>query len=141
MVTVRCLKCRFHGWLSGELCCDYIYITGRSRTAQMTKADRDRPCRFFESGKRVPIKEKPMTDSTAKLPRYRFDQRKMRELYDAGLLDHQIAVEVGCTAEGVRLFRKRNGLPTNYRKAGERTPHQSPAATASPPGEAKTERR
>ena len=118
MVTVRCLKCRFHGWLSGELCCDYMWFTGRSRTAQMTEADRDRPCRFFESGKRVPIKEKPITEGARQAPRYRFDQRKMRELYDAGLLDYQIACEMGCTADTVKSFRKRNSLPSNYHPGG-----------------------
>jgi DNA-directed RNA polymerase specialized sigma24 family protein len=81
----------------------------------MTKADRDRPCRFFESGKRIPIKEKPMTDSTAKLPRYRFDQRKMQELYDRGMTDGDIAREMGCTSEAVRYFRARNQLPPHER--------------------------
>ncbi len=141
MVERRCPSCRFHGTVEDEISCDYMRITGKSRTAQIPPEERDKPCPFYERGRKVPLRIKPVTESTKKEPRYRFDQRKMRELYDAGLLDHQIAVEVGCTADGVRLFRKRNGLPTNYRKAGERTPHQSPAATAFPPGEAETERR
>ena len=111
MVTTRCERCRFHGWLSGEVMCDYMRITGKSRTAQIPPEERDKPCPFYERGRKVPLRIKPVTESTRQEPRYRFDQRKMRELYDAGLRDYQIACEMGCTAETVKSFRERNGLP------------------------------
>ena len=107
----RCERCRFHGWLSGEIMCDYIQVAGRSRIGQMPREEWDKRCRFFEPGRKVPLKFKPITESTRQEPRYRFDQRKMRELYDAGLRDYQIACEMGCTAETVKGFRERNGLP------------------------------
>ena len=77
----------------------------------MPREEWDKRCRFFEPGRKVPLKFKPITESTRQEPRYRFDQRKMRELYDAGLRDYQIACEMGCTVDTVRSFRKRNGLP------------------------------
>ena len=115
MVEKRCPSCRFHGTLGGEIICDYIQIAGKSRLSQIPREDRDKPCRLFEQGKKVKLMFKPVTFGTAKLPRFRFDQRKMLELYERGLTDREIALAIGCVSDTVGAFRKRNGLPSNYR--------------------------
>ena len=112
--------CRFRGSLDGEIICDYIQISGKSRIARIAPEDRDKPCQFFERGRKVMLKFKPVTDSTKQAPRFRFDQRKMRALYDQGLSDHQIAREMGCTDSGVKKFRERNKLAANYKAGGGR---------------------
>lgn len=116
MVDERCGSCRFHGTLDGGIICDYLQITGKARITRTPREAWDKPCPFFERGKKVALKFKPLLDSQRAEPRYRFDQRKMRVLYDQGLNDHQIALQVGCTSSAVKKFRERNKLPSQWRK-------------------------
>lgn len=43
----------------------------------------------------------------------RLDQQKMRELYDQGMNDQEIAAQLGASAGGVYAWRYRNRLPAN----------------------------
>lgn len=44
---------------------------------------------------------------------------QMLRLYQSGLIDREIAAEVGVRANAVRLWRQREGLPSNYRRGSK----------------------
>ena len=109
-----CMRCRFRGFLDYEsqLCCNYLWITGKARI--LLPKREDGRCPAFEEGEQefsqitqismhVP-KDRPMYKD-----KYLKDQ--MRNLYDQGLNDRQIAVEMGCNEKTVASWRRKEGLP------------------------------
>lgn len=88
-----CKGCKYAVCLSGLWCCDYLKFAGHRR-----------PC--------PPGKDCTVRDD-GKQGRGHIDSDWARELYDAGMLDNEIAAEFGVTAVAVFRWRQRNGLPAN----------------------------
>lgn len=130
-----CRKCwhwrRYGGWLGPH--CGYLTDTGKCRLTQMTPEQRrSGECPVFEAGKPKRVIVKPFIEGSCRLarltegppmyvaPKYKLDQEKLRALYDRGLTDREIAEEMGCARDSVRLWRKRTELPPNGNKAKRR---------------------
>lgn len=118
MVDPRCRKCRYYGFSGGlGWTCDYLVITGRSRTGGLTKEEKLEPCRVFEPGKRMRRIE---GIAYSRNGRFTYDQQKIRKMYFEGLNDTEIARRVGCVSSTVRLWRKRHDLPPNVPAKGKK---------------------
>jgi len=111
VVDHRCRSCRYCGY-TGVLgwTCDFILITGRSRTVGMTDAEKARPCGKYVPGKRVRQVENIAYSENG---RFTFDQQKIRKLYFQGLNDPEIAMKVGCERQTVWRWRQRHNLAPN----------------------------
>ena len=46
---------------------------------------------------------------------HKHNKTKMKELYDAGMTDKEITIEMGCDRTTVYTWRKKNGLPVNIK--------------------------
>lgn len=45
----RCKSCFYHGFVGSSVCCDYILITGESRTKGKKMRE---PCQFYRQAKK-----------------------------------------------------------------------------------------
>ena len=90
----RCAKCQFQGRTGVWSTCDYILITGHRRPKE-------------KDGKCCPVY------SPANPLRPRVDRDKLRELYQEGLCDTEIAKLAGCHVSSVGRWRKANHLQVN----------------------------
>ncbi len=121
--------------------CDYLSMTGHSRVKsvyqilgvkRLTKEARElllpENCPFFEKGKRVRIQTLDMLsrrqpdEGQAPAPKCPEKHKKRRRkidtefalrLYRSGMLDREIARELGVSANAVNCWRKGEGLPSN----------------------------
>lgn len=111
MVDQRCPKCRYYGYTSvlGRTC-DYLVITGHSRTAGLTAYEKAGPCKVFDPGRKERRIERIAFSVNG---RYTLDQQKLRELYFQGFNDAEISRKAGCSITGVRGWRKRHNLAAN----------------------------
>lgn len=67
------------------------------------------------------------------------DDEKAKALYDLGRNDKEIAEAFGITAAPVCAWRKKNGLPSNYKPGGGTTGEAPSAAAAAAPSEREPE--
>lgn len=95
LVDRSCHKCRF--WCKNTNTCDYLLVT-----------DRRRPC---HPGKGCTVREKEVHTDSGK--RIRWDAKKARELYMAGMNDTAIGRELGVSAYTISCWRQREKLPSN----------------------------
>lgn len=109
--------------------CRYIFVEGKSKLAQHEPGTfRPETCKCFAPGprqrmererppmpeqKEVLLKIKPIRRASAQ------DWKEATKLYVEGLSDQQIGDRIGCSKDTIRMWRKRNGLPTKQ-KAGRR---------------------
>lgn len=119
---MSCKGCVYAIRLSGEWYCDYLNVTRRRRPSQpgeactvRIKAGKDPKQAWKE---RLPMKERS------------WDTEKARTLYEQGLSDRKIAMEVGTTAGAVGFWRRKLGLPANQE---HRAAPEAPPPKESPP--------
>lgn len=100
-------------------CCNYSEIMGRTRLANGGELLPDGGCRLYEPGVsydrshskwNVWVPEPMPEEVAADL------YMQMDYLYKQGLLDTEIARELGVGASSVGRWRKRNNLQSNYYK-------------------------
>lgn len=100
----KCLSCRYIQ--SGY--CDYASITGHCRIKICPPGDK---CTVYEPAPGQKAPESLPLDGAKKTPTaqdYRW--RQMRELYEQGLNDKEIASEMGCSRTTVRQWRHSESL-------------------------------
>lgn len=111
----RCEKCDYY--CIGTETCDHLLRTGVRRGCPI-----DGCTRFKHTGekkldrfqlptspllkKKIPVEKKPKAPTAKQLR-----QHKMRDLYEEGKNDREIAKEVGRTSSAVGAWRKKNDLP------------------------------
>ncbi len=112
----RCKVCRYRGYLDydTQLCCNYMWITGKARILLPKREDGQ--CPAYEPGEQ---EFSQITQIAVHVPtdrpmyKYKFDKDQMQALYDEGMNDREIAMELGCHEKTVGLWRRREGLPGN----------------------------
>lgn len=126
---MSCKGCAYAVPLSGEWYCDYLSITGHRRPCPpgegctvRVEAEKDLKRKWKEC---LPVKGRT------------WDTDRARALYDEGLLDAEIAKEVGITERAVGFWRRTQGLPSNRdRPKADKAPPQEgtvPEAAPEPP--------
>lgn len=122
-LTKQCASCRYRGSVSSSRgtigpCCDYCYLTGNSRL--LLPPREDGTCPAYEEGERARVIVAPMVTARKepKPRKMKFSPEAMLSLYAQGLNDSQIANELRAVPSTVRKWRRRNGLPANYRPGG-----------------------
>lgn len=108
-------KCRYYSPPSHHSpnTCNYMMFTGKSRIAQIPdkKARRDwANCPCFQEGQN--LKGKLFSPGELRLA---YDWAEAYKLYRAGALDRDIAAAIGCSVSGVKWWRRKSGLPSNWR--------------------------
>lgn len=112
-----CIGCLY--WKSDPGWCNYGQITGHSRLASGGTLLPYGGCKLYEPiGSREIPKENwnaiPQKVVVTPLPENMF--RQMEYLYAKGMMDKEIARELGCGATTVARWRKKNNLESNYHK-------------------------
>lgn len=112
--------CVYKGETSGIPVCDYCFHTGLKRPTSI------RECKLYIADSQEAIlnrkeisfgqgkERKKVSTRTADI------EKRLMELYEAGLDDPGIAKETGITAGAVHLWRRRKGLPTQREVTEER---------------------
>lgn len=108
--------------------CDYVMITGHTRTAQISDPLDLAPerCPLYVNGKRTGRPEITSTDGIygRKTARQRgrniYNDAAAMEMYKNGAVDTAIAAEMGVSTAFVQHWRKTNGLPSNGKTALEK---------------------
>lgn len=105
----------YAGKFGCEPCCDYWDIAGHLRGCD--------PGPYCERYQQAPRREKKRVsielpkrqkkEPAPHVPRFSINTEIAQRLYGAGYGDGQIAAQLGCSAETVRRWRGRNGLPVN----------------------------
>lgn len=115
----ECGQCKYVGTISGEVCCDFLYLTGRSRRSLPKREDGK--CPAFDRGERPSLNPIPLPHSgkPRKQRNLKFPDEKMMAMYLDGATDREISEELKCARSTVRRFRNRNGLPFNTLKNQE----------------------
>lgn len=105
----KCGQCTFRAEEHKVYACDYVLFTGQTRKGQPQEN-----CTYFRKGPRLtkPLQAVPLVSGTTRC-KSKFDWKRGRELYDAGLNDQQIADALGCSNCTVFSWRKQNGLSAN----------------------------
>lgn len=116
-------SCKYHAnecWKgSFEHGCDYAVITGKTRTAQLTKEEmQEYPCHLYEKGTRQRAKPEPLilSGSKPKREKSRFNWDYAEKLWREGKTDIEIAEEIGCSHSIVKMHRKEWGAANKQRK-------------------------
>ncbi len=115
----KCVTCAYRAEGYGNVgTCDYLGITGHAR--QLISPEAGKNCTAWEprvkaeeKKKRVPPPPPVPKESTVKVIR-----AQMRALYDRGLCDAEIALEVGRSKAAVYHWRHRESLPPNGSRDG-----------------------
>lgn len=112
-----CIGCLY--WKSDPGWCNFGQITGHSRLASGGTLLPYGGCKLYEPiGSREIPKEnwnaRPQKVVVTPLPANVF--RQMEYLYAKGMMDKEIARELGCGATTVARWRKKNNLESNYHK-------------------------
>jgi len=111
--------------LSGVWCCDYLGVTGHRRPCPpgdgcTVRAEGDR------DSKRIWKENAPMKGRS-------WDTKKARALYDKGLLDGEIAAELGIKETSVGFWRRTQNLPSNRERREKQKTANAPVPSAAPP--------
>lgn len=121
----RCASCVYRASPVEPHNCDYVTVTGHTRTAQVRSGRQLAPsqCPFYEQGERARIRpevcitppsENVYIEPVVKDRRYKIDHVKAMELYRQGKNDREIGDELGVLKSTVLDWRKRNNLPSRY---------------------------
>lgn len=104
----KCEKCDY--WCIHTETCDYLLRTGERRGCPIDGCTRYKP---VEKKKPKPLQlpTSPLLKKPKELTAKQLQQKKMRELYDAGKNDSEIAAIIGRTHQAVSQWRKTEGLP------------------------------
>ena len=111
-----CRKCRFRGFFDydTQVCCNYLWITGKPRI--LLPPREDGRCPAYEEGDQ---EYSQITQIAVKVPTDRpmyktqYVKEQMKALYDKGMIDREIAAEMKCHEKTVALWRRKEGLPAN----------------------------
>lgn len=111
-----CIGCIY--WSRSEWC-NYLEITGHSRIKDGGKLLPYGGCRLYKAIGTVEVTKKEWNARPPKvipdpLPANVF--RQMEYLYAKGMMDKEIARELGCGATTVARWRKKNNLESNYHR-------------------------
>jgi len=110
--------------LSGDWCCNYLGVTGHRRPCPPGDG-----CTVRAGGgqdpKRIWKENAPMKGRT-------WDTKKARTLYDEGLLDGEIAAELGIKATTVSFWRRTQGLPSNWERREKQKTAKAPVPPPTP---------
>ena len=104
--------CVYKGETSGIPVCDYCFHTGLKRPTSI------RECKFYKADTQEAIlNRRDISFGQGKVrkkgsTRTADMEKRLMELYEAGLDDPGIAKETGITASAVHLWRRRKGLPS-----------------------------
>lgn len=130
----RCRRCQYwvtHSFMLGPHC-SYMIQTGHSRLKGLTPEQIQRgECRCFQKydGKRrgskgLTLLPRSMAPVIRRVTETDVRLSKIDALapmhYAKGLSDKDIAKRVGCSKEGVRNWRYRNHLPSNFLQGGRK---------------------
>lgn len=97
--------------------CDYIFITGKSRSAQLPPDKRDPSvCPLYDPGDRENIPRTKILLPNSR--RSRIDWDMARELYEGGATDRKISEALECPANTVAAWRRSNRLPAHKELPG-----------------------
>ena len=107
-LTEECIVCEFAG---EKLECNYCWITGRCRTAMPKRPDGG--CPAFKRGKPARGESFAGREVTPlrKPRKTKYSREQLRELWERGLNDREIADEMGCAERTISTWRMREGLP------------------------------
>lgn len=108
-------NCRFHSKECGDERafghgCDYALLTGRTRTAQLTKKEmKTVPCKLFETGEREQVHKQILLDGSIPMPRKpratKYNWEYAESLWAKGFTDEKIAEEIGAAKTTVQAHR------------------------------------
>ena len=119
-----CQNCRYHAWTqSMGPHCEYAIVTGRTRLAQMTPAQRKAGYCPVTAAEFAAAPARPMIhmyDDRRVIQREKYDRAMFYKLYGQGLTDGEIAEAAHCGTSTVRRWRKALDLP--YHTKEERKP-------------------
>ena len=115
----KCKGCIYKGT---SIPCEYILITGKSPQSQGAHIDPDGDvgCELYEKGKKKTMARENVFVTYKK--KQKLDLPETMVLYKSGAADSLIAKKMGVSKGAVINWRKKNGLPPNYRP-GERPKH------------------
>ena len=120
--TCERTDCRYYNPRTELGACNYMMITGKSKIAQLSAEERKRgDCHLYDP---APVAEAPPETVRAKDHKYGYEaakaavkpraeserSRRMRELYEQGLNDCEIAEAMGITSASVWWWRSHRGL-------------------------------
>lgn len=108
LCTERCKGCYFYGQRTET--CDYLLVTGERRGCPPGPR-----CTRFQAGDYI-VKRRALLMT----PRQAMRHHRMKELYDKGLTDREIADLVHVAKQTVFMWRKKNNLPAHARFGGDR---------------------
>lgn len=120
-IICRRKKCKYNNYDSkGEYggSCDYCWVTGKTRTAQLTREElKPENCPLFDSGEKVVHKKvRPFPEVREKKPKVekpRAEKTVMQKLYEAGLEDAEIGKRLCVSRQAIAFWRRKNKLPPN----------------------------
>lgn len=111
----KCNTCIYRAAVFAPYVCDYAYLTGETRKAQLPEE-----CSYYKKGKRMELpksnislngSEQKKKSRAGKKTKY--DYEKGRSLYEKGKNDGEISRVLGCRPADVRNWRVRERLPAN----------------------------
>lgn len=109
----RCSECIFRA-NHPDHTCDYALFTGETRTKRDMPLAGKQDCDYFVKGDRLTGPREPIL--VPEMQRKKIMWERAAGMYRSGMNDPQIARVLGCTANAVRAWRRRNGLPMNKAK-------------------------
>lgn len=119
MVKAECRECKYRGMLEyPEMAyCDYSLKTGHTKLSLPKR--KDGLCPAFNNGKKEQGERFASREVTPlKKPRKtKYSREQLRELWERGLNDREIAEEMGCAERTISTWRRREGLPPQRERA------------------------
>ena len=126
MVKAECRECKYRGVLEyPELAyCDYSLKTGHTKLSLPKRADG--LCPAYEPGKKEQGERFASREVTAlkKRKKTKYPHDQMRQLWEQGMIDREIAEQIGCGCRVVSVWRRREGLPSQRERKQNENVHQ-----------------
>lgn len=119
MVKEECAACMYQGVFEYPVMnyCGYSLMTGHTKLGLKKRADGR--CPAFKRGE--PAKGESFAGrevTPLKKPRKtKYSREQLRELWERGMNDREIADEMGCAERTISTWRRREGLPPQRERA------------------------
>jgi len=122
VVKAECRECKYRGMLEyPEMAyCNYSLTTGHTKLGLPKR--KDGLCPAFDNGEKKQGERFASREVTAlrKRRKTKYPHDQMRQLWEQGLFDREIAEQIGCGERAVSMWRRREGLPSQRERTKRR---------------------
>ena len=126
MVRTECNGCRFRAAfeLPPMPYCGYSLITGHTKLGLPQRADG--LCPAYDAGEKEKGESFASREVTApkKRKKAKYPHDQMLQLWEHGMVDREIAEQIGCAKVTVSTWRKGRGLPSQRERKRNENVHQ-----------------